>query len=103
MLTLIAPIFDVENKNHTNYEQSVCQEIDSSLIIHKFTNLLFSIFNSNETHPLSIPDAQQILGVTYRTAQKTVQKLAAADILMQMTVSNYGKFTVASEILEIDQ
>lgn len=49
---------------------------------------------------LTIPQAQRHLGVTYRSAQRNVQKLVAAGILQQMGESSYGKTFLASEILE---
>ena len=49
---------------------------------------------------LTIPQAQRRLGVTYRSAQRNVQKLVAAGILQQMGESSYGKTFLATEILE---
>jgi len=49
---------------------------------------------------LTIPQAQRLLGVTYRSAQRSVQKLVAAGILQQMGESSYGKTFLAAEILQ---
>ena len=52
---------------------------------------------------LTIPDAQQMLGVTYHTARNLVEKLVAAAILTQITETKYGKLYAADEILKIIQ
>ena len=57
-----------------------------------------SLFNSPV---VTIPEAQRFLDVTYRTAQRNVEKLVAAGILQQMGESSYGKTFVAFEILEV--
>jgi len=49
---------------------------------------------------LTIPQAQRLLGVTYRSAQRNVQKLVAAGILQQVGESSYGKTFLAAEILQ---
>jgi Fic family protein len=49
---------------------------------------------------LTIPQAQRHLGVTYRSAQRNVQKLVAAGILQQVGESSYGKTFLAAEILQ---
>lgn len=52
---------------------------------------------------LSIPDAQQMLSVTYHTARNQVEKLVDAKILTLMEETNYGKLYTADEILKILQ
>lgn len=52
---------------------------------------------------LTIPDARQMLGVSYPTAHNLVEKLATVGILTQMSDSNYGKLYAAEEILKILQ
>jgi Fic family protein len=53
-------------------------------------------------HPvLTIPQAEQALGVTYRTAKLNVDKLIEAEILVHAGQSTSGKVFVAREILHI--
>ena len=49
---------------------------------------------------LTIPQAQRLLGVTYHSAQRNVQKLVDAGILQQAGESSYGKTFLAAEILQ---
>ena len=49
---------------------------------------------------LTIPQAQRLLGVTYHSAQRNVQKLVDAGILQQVGESSYGKTFLAAEILQ---
>ena len=48
-----------------------------------------------------MPQAQEVLGVTYRTAQRHVQRLVDADILQQAGDADYGRTFVAGEILDV--
>ena len=50
---------------------------------------------------LSIPRAESLLGVTYRSAKRNVDKLVHGGILRQVGLANYGKVFVAEEILRI--
>lgn len=50
---------------------------------------------------LSVPDAQQMLDVTYHTARKTIEKLIAVKVLSPLGEEKYGKLYVAREIIEI--
>jgi Fic family protein len=50
---------------------------------------------------LTIPQAKQVLNVSYPAAQKNVEKLVQAGILRQIGESTYGKTYVAAEILAI--
>ncbi len=52
---------------------------------------------------LTIPDVQQLLGVTYHTARNQVGKLVSVGVLKQMTEPDYGKLYAAEEILKILQ
>jgi hypothetical protein len=53
-------------------------------------------------HPvLTIPQAEQALGVTYRTAKLNVDKLIEAEILVHAGQSTSGKVFVAREVLHI--
>jgi Fic family protein len=50
---------------------------------------------------ITIPKAQKLLGVTYRSAHLNVEKLVGAGILRQAGESSYGKTYVADDILQI--
>jgi Fic family protein len=53
-------------------------------------------------HPvLTIPQAEQALGVTYRTAKLNVDKLIEAEILVHAGQSTSGKVFLAREVLHI--
>jgi len=49
---------------------------------------------------LTIPEAQRLLDVTYRSAQRNVEKLVEAGILQQVGDASYGKTFFAAEILQ---
>ncbi|MEB3341768.1 hypothetical protein [Okeania sp.] len=44
-----------------------------------------------ESPILTIPQAQEILSVTYKSAQQNVEKLVTAGILVQASETSYGK------------
>ncbi len=48
---------------------------------------------------LTIPRAQRLLEVTYRTAQRNIEKLVEVDILQPLSESAYGRTFVSTEIL----
>ena len=50
---------------------------------------------------ITIPEAERLLGVTYRSAQLNVEKLVDADILRQVGEGDYRKTFVAGEILDV--
>jgi len=50
---------------------------------------------------ITIPEAQRLLGVTYRSAQRNVEKLVTAGILRPVGDASYGKTYLAAEILDI--
>jgi Fic family protein len=50
---------------------------------------------------LTIPEAQRLLEVTYRSAQRSVAKLVEAGVLRQVGEASYGKTFIAAEILNI--
>lgn len=52
-----------------------------------------------ESPVLTIPQAQQLLGVTYHSAQHSIGKLIEAGILQQVGDASYGKSYRAHEIL----
>jgi Fic family protein len=54
-----------------------------------------------DTPVITIPEAQRLLDVTYRSAKLNVDKLINAGILDQIGEADYGKTFVASEILEV--
>lgn len=54
-----------------------------------------------ESPILSIPQAEKILSVTYKSAQKNVEKLVTAGILVQASDTSYGKVFLAPEVLKI--
>lgn len=65
------------------------------------TALLLRLADSLFASPiLTIPEAQRLLDVTYRSAQRNVQKLVTAGILRQVGESSYGKAFCAPEILQ---
>ena len=52
-------------------------------------------------HMLTVPDAQEMLGVTYHTAQKNIEKLVKAGVVSLVVDAKYGKLYSANEILTI--
>jgi Fic family protein len=50
---------------------------------------------------LTIPEARQLLGVSYPTAQRNVEKLVQAGVLQQVGESSYGKTYAAADILHV--
>jgi hypothetical protein len=50
---------------------------------------------------LTIPQAQALLDVTYRSAQQNVEKLIEAGILLQVSEGDYSKTFAAPAILTI--
>lgn len=51
------------------------------------------------TPVLTVPGAQRLLGVTYRSAKGNVDKLVQAGILRQAGEAEYGRSYVAEEIV----
>jgi len=50
---------------------------------------------------LTIPQAQHLLGVTYRSARRNVEKLVRAGILQLIGEVSYGKTYLAPEIIDV--
>ncbi len=50
---------------------------------------------------ITIPQAQQVLKVTYLSAQRAIERLVEAGVLTQLGESSYGRTYVAGEILSI--
>ena len=64
--------------------------------------LLLRLADSLFESPLvTIPQAQRVLGVTYRTAQQNVERLVEEDILQQESKTSYGKTFSARDILNL--
>lgn len=63
--------------------------------------LLSLVDNLFQSPVLTIPEAQRLLGITYRSAQLNIEKLVEAGILQQAGESSYGKTFIAHGILEI--
>jgi len=65
------------------------------------TALLLRLADSLLDSPIvTIPQAQEILDVTYRSAQQNVEKLVNAGILVQVS-EGYGKVFIAPAVLQI--
>lgn len=54
-----------------------------------------------ESPVITIPQAEKILDVTYRSAQLNVEKLVEAGILIQIDEASYNRVFIAPEILRI--
>lgn len=70
-------------------------KVRASSLLLRLVNLLF------ETPTLTIPQAQRLLGVTYRSAQLNINKLVEAGILTPLDERSYGKTFVASDVIGI--
>ena len=67
----------------------------SSALLLRLTDSLFA------SPVLTIPQAQALLDVTYRSAQQNVEKLIEAGILLQVSEGDYNKTFAAPAILTI--
>lgn len=56
-----------------------------------------------QTPVLTIPQAADLLGVTYRSAQQNIDKLAARGILQPLQTGSRGKVFAAMEIVGLSQ
>ena len=56
-----------------------------------------------ESPILTIPQAQELLGVTYRSAQQNAARLVETGILSPANGKSYGRAFVAREVLQISQ
>jgi Fic family protein len=66
------------------------------------TALLLRLADSLFESPIiTIPQAQGILEVTYRSAQQNVEKLVNAGILLQVSEGSYGKVFIAPQVLQV--
>jgi len=78
----------------TAWHERLIQARTSALLVR----LADSLFASPV---ITIPEAQRLLGVTYRSAQRNVEKLVTAGILRPVGDASYGKTYLAAEILDI--
>lgn len=69
----------------------------SSALLLRLADSLF------ESPILTIPQAQRLLGVTYRSAQQSIERLVSMDILHRGGGAQYGKVFVAREVLRVSQ
>ncbi|MBD2017219.1 Fic family protein [Microcoleus sp. FACHB-53] len=67
----------------------------ASALVPRLADSLF------ESPVLTIPNAQAILDVSYRSAQQNVEKLVNAGILVQAGEASYNKVFLAPEVLKI--
>jgi Fic family protein len=66
------------------------------------TALLLRLADSLFESPIiTIPQAQGILEVTYRSAQQNVEKLVNAGILLQVSEGSYSKVFIAPQVLQV--
>ncbi len=66
----------------------------SSTLLLRLVDCLF------DTPMLTIPQAQKLLGITYRSAANNVQKLVKAGILHEVEATPQGRVFVARDILQ---
>ncbi len=78
----------------TQWRLEVTKARASSLLL-RLIDLLF------EVPVLTIPQAQRLLGVTYRSAQRNINKLVQAQILQPLGSQVYGKVFFSPEIVGI--
>lgn len=74
---------------------SLLAQARTSALAVQLADALFSV-------PLvTIPQAQRLLGITYRSARRNVERLVQAGILHSVSETSYGKTFMAREIMEI--
>lgn len=78
----------------TNWHERLTEARASALLLQLVDHLF-------DSPVITIPEAQRLLDVTYRSAKLNVEKLVDASILNQVGEADYGKTFVASEILEV--
>ena len=69
-------------------------EVRASALLLRLADSLFA------SPVLIIPESQRLLDVTYRSAQRNVEKLVEAGVLQQVGDASYGKTFFAPEILQ---
>lgn len=78
----------------TNWHERLTEARASALLLRLVDHLF-------DSPVITIPEAQRLLDVTYRSAKLNIKKLVDAGILNQVGEADYGKTFVASEILEV--
>jgi Fic family protein len=79
---------------HTRYRQKV-QQVRSSALLLRLVDRVFE-------HPvMTIPQAKDLLDVTYPSAARNIQKLVEAHILAELDITQRPKFYMAHEVFEI--
>jgi Fic family protein len=78
----------------SEWRQHLTHARASALLLYLIDSLFASPF-------LTIPGAQHLLGVTYRTAQRNIGKLMAAGILQQQGDTSYGRTFLAERVLRV--
>lgn len=77
-----------------NWREQVTQARTSALLLRLIDALFATPF-------LTIPQAAKLLGVTYPSAQRNVEKLVESGILRPLTENIYGRLFVADAILQV--
>jgi Fic family protein len=77
-----------------DWRQRLTQARASALLLRLADSLFESPF-------LTIPRAQHLLDVTYRTAQRNMAKLVEAGILQQVGDASYGRTFLAGKVLQV--
>lgn len=77
-----------------NWHQRLAQARASALLM-RLVDTLF------DRPILTIPQAQRLLNVTYRSAQRNVEKLIQAGILQPVSDTVYGRTYIANEIIDV--
>lgn len=81
--------------------QDLQQEWHRRLTQARTSALALRLADALFTAPLlTIPQVQRLLGVTYRSAQRNVERLVQAGILQLIGDASYGKTYVAPEIMD---
>jgi len=88
--------------NRAGRLQDLQQQWRAQLTQARASALPLRLADSMFTSPVvTIPQAEKLLGVTYHSARRTVEKLVAAGMLRQMGEGSYGKLFVAEAVLKI--
>jgi Fic family protein len=77
-----------------NYRERL-QQARASALLTRLVDIIF------ETPYVTIPRAQEKLGVTYRSAKQNVEKLLEANILSEFPIQRRPKIFLAAEVLSI--
>jgi Fic family protein len=78
------------------------QDYRKAVQVSRSSSLLLTLIDELFDRPyITFTRAREVLGVTYRSAQLNVQKLAAAGILHELPGRKYGRIFVAKEIVSV--